>query len=473
MGLPLPPERGRRGWPNRQTVAVTAETRYARNGQLHVAYQVTGDGPLDVLELSTGLFISIDETSEEPHWQRYVSHLSSFSRLIRFDLRGVGLSDPPPPASTPTLKDMMEDALAVLEATGVGPLPVIGPLYGGAIAMLLAASHPERVRSLVLVNAAARSLYDEDYPMGLPRDVVTRWQEATVEPDPDDPIPDELSDAVLYAPSLAGQPTFREWWSRASRRGASPAAAMALSPLFTDADVRGVLPSITAPTLVIHRAAESNPIQPIGHAHYLVEHIPNARLLVLPGSDLVPYIGDMDALIGPIEEFLTGERHRPQGERMLATIVFTDIVDSTRQAAALGDRRWRSVLEQHHEMVRRQLVRFRGRYVKSTGDGALMTFDGPARAIDCALAIRDGARQLGMEVRVGLHTGEIEPMRDDIGGIAVHIASRVADIAGPGEVLVSRTVTDLVAGSGITFADRGTHELQGTPATWQLYRAEG
>jgi len=447
---------------------MAGQTHYARSGEIHIAYQVAGEGPPDVLELTDGTYISIDESSEEPHWERYIGRLSSFCRLIRFDIRGVGLSDPLPPASAPTLEQMMEDALAVLDAVEAGPLAVIGPGFGGCIGMLLAASHPERVQSLVLVNASARSLYDKDYPMGLPLEEVTRWQAAVIEPDRSSPVPEQLSDVVLYVPSLAEDPTFRQWWSRASRRGASPAAASALSPLFRNADVRGVLSSITAPTLVVHRA-ERSLIQSVEHARYLEEHIPNAQLLVLPGSDLLPYAGNIDELVDPIEQFITGERHRPQRDRMLATIVFTDIVGSTKQAAELGDRRWRALLDQHDGMVRRQLERFRGRYVKNTGDGALITFDGPARAIDCSLAIRDGARQLGLEERVGLHSGEVETLGNDIGGIAVHIASRVAELTGPGEVWVSRTVADLVAGSGIVFEDRGAYELRGVPNPWQLF----
>jgi pimeloyl-ACP methyl ester carboxylesterase/class 3 adenylate cyclase len=445
---------------------MSVQIRYARSGDAHIAYEVEGEAPLDLLELSNGTNISIDETEEEPHWERYVHRLASFSRLIRFDMRGVGLSDPLSPSEAPTLESMIEDALAVLDAAGAERVAVLGPGFGGAAGILLAATHPERVKALVLVNSTARWLQDDDYPHGFPAEAVAQWSEATIDTSGASELPEELNDAVLYAASLASDPAFRPWWSRASRRGASPAAARALSELYTRVDVRSALSSVSVPTLVVHRREQV--LLPMGHARYLADHISGAELVTLPGADSLPFAGDIDELIDPIEQFLTGERQVNPANRVLATIMFTDIVGSTEQVAQLGDRRWDEVLTRHDSMVHRQIERFRGRLVKRTGDGVLLTFDGPARAISCAISIVAGARQLGIMLRVGVHSGEIEVRDGDIGGIAVHIASRVADAAEPGEVFVSRTVTELVAGSGIAFADRGVHSLRGVPGQWQL-----
>lgn len=439
---------------------------YAPSGDGFVAYQIEGNGPLDLLELSNGTNISIDETAEEPHWDRYVQRLASFSRLIRFDLRGVGLSDPLSPSEAPTLESTVRDALAVLDTAGADRVAVLGSGFGGAAGILLGATHPERVRALVLVNSTARWLMDDDYPFGFSAEDVAQWSKATIDPTGASVVPEELNDTVLYAASLAPDPSFRQWWTRASRRGASPAAARALSSLYTGVDVRSALSSISVPTLVMHRTEQV--LLSIGHAQYLADHISGAKFVTLPGVDTLPFSGDIDELVDPIEEFLTGE-HRPIPiDRVLATIVFTDIVRSTEQLAELGDRRWHEVLVRHDAMLQRQVERFRGRLVKRTGDGAIITFDGPARAISCANSIVAGARQLGIVLRVGIHSGEIELLGDDIGGIAVHTAARVVDLAGPGEVLASRTVSDLVAGSGIEFEDRGVRSLRGVPGKWQL-----
>lgn len=442
------------------------ETHYARRGDAHIAYQVSGDSPLDLLELPNGTNISIDETPEEPHWERYVRRLASFSRLIRFDMRGVGLSDPLSPAESPTLESTVDDALAVLDAAGVESVALLGPGYGGAVGILMAATHPDRVKALVLVNSTARWTRTEDYPYGYRPEDITQWSEATRDTTGTHELPEELNDAVLFAPSLAPDPGFRQWWSRASRRGAGPATARALAELYNNLDVRAALSSVAVPTLVVHRRQQS--MLPIGHAQYLADHLPDAHFVPLPGSDTLQYSGDIDQLLEPVEEFLTGERQASQPDRVLATIMFSDIVGSTEQVAELGDRRWHDVLVRHDAMVERQVERFHGRLVKHIGDGALATFDGPARAISCARSMVEGASQLGIKVRVGLHSGEVEVLEDDVAGIAVHIASRVADLAGSGEVLVSRTVGDLVAGSGIEFSDRGEHELKGVPGTWRV-----
>jgi class 3 adenylate cyclase/esterase/lipase len=433
----------------------------------HIAYQVLGHAPLDLLELSNGTNISIDETSEEPHWVRYVSRLASFSRLIRSDMRGVGLSDPRSPAEEPTLESAVRDVVAVLDTVGADRVAVLGPGLGGAIGLLLSATYPQRVRALVLVNATARWVRDDDYPYGYRAKDVARWTEAVTDATGASELPEQLNDAVLYAKSLASDTMFREWWSRAAKRGASPTAARAFARMYRHVDVRAILPAISVPTLILHRRDQA--MLEMGHARYLADHIDGSTLVELPGVDTLPFAGDIDDLIDPIEEFLTGGHGTGSADRVLATVMFIDIVGSTSQLAELGDRRWHDLLRNHNSMVTRQVERFRGRLVKHIGDGTLMTFDGPARAIACAQSVVSGAQQLGIDLRAGLHTGEIELLDDDIGGIAVHIAARVVDLGGANEILVSRTVTDLVAGSGMEFEDRGEHVLKGVPGSWRLF----
>jgi class 3 adenylate cyclase len=309
----------------------------------------------------------------------------------------------------------------------------------------------------------ARLARDSDYPWGWPQHVLDRWVDTVPNPTARG---DAFDDLALSAPSLADDVEFRSWWKRAGERS-SPAIARAMDVLTNGADIRAVVSLINTPTLVVHRI--DNPFVLIGHSRYLAANISGAKLIELPGQDHLPFAGDTDALLDDIEEFLTGTRGTPNTDRMLATILFTDIVDSTKRAAGTGDRRWRELLDNHDRMSGRQVHRFGGRQVKTTGDGILATFDGPARAIQCGLAICDGARQVGVEVRVGVHTGEVERRGHDVAGIGVHIAARVQAHAQPGEVWVSRTVTDLVTGSGITFDDRGEHELKGVPGTWQLF----
>lgn len=440
-----------------------AEIRYARRGDLHVAYQIQGDGPIDLLGLNTGCNVWIDR-DDEPHWTRFDRRLASFSRLIRFDPSGVGLSDPLVDGSRPTIEGWVQDALAVLDALGSSRAALFGvSIGGGAIAMVLSAAHPKRISAQILMHCTARVARDVDYPWGWPQEVLDHWVEAV--PDPSyqgDPI----DDVALSAPSLATNVEFRSWWKRAGERS-SPAVARAMDLCSLGADVRAVLPLITTPTLVLHRV--NNAFLPLGHARYLVDHIAGAKLIELPGQDHLSFAGDTDVVLCETEEFLTGTRGPTSADRELATVLFTDIVDSTKQAASTGDRRWRELLDDHDRMAERQIRRFGGRQVKTTGDGMLATFDGPAQAIRCGLALRDGARQLGVNVRVGVHTGELERRGDDVAGIGVHIAARVQGCAQPGEVWVSRTVTDLVTGSGINFHDRGEHELKGVPGAWQLF----
>ena len=438
------------------------ETRYARTADgLHIAYQVVGDGPFDLVA-SLGYVSHVEMAWEDPATAECLHSLSSFSRLILFDRRGLGLSDPIQGA--PTLEDRMQDLGAVIDAAGSERAALFGLSEGGPMSMLFAATYPERVSALVLYGTFARMTKAVDYPWGYPPEVLDRYVEAKVESWGGDNTVD------FFAPSAADDLEFRRRWAAYERRATSPGAYRSLMNMNADTDVRDVLPSIRVPTLILHRSGDL-PVR-VGHARYLSEHIAGARYVELPGDDHFFWVGDTGAIIDEVEEFLTGHRSAHEPDRVLSTMVFTDIVDSTRRAADLGDRRWRGLLDEHDAMIHRQLERFRGRQIKSTGDGVFATFDGPARAIHCAGAMRDGARQLGLEIRAGLHTGECEIRGHDLGGIAVHVGARVAGLAGPGEVLVSRTVVDLVAGSGIEFTDRGERELKGVPGTWQLFAVD-
>jgi class 3 adenylate cyclase len=360
----------------------------------------------------------------------------------------------------------MGDARAVLDAVGLESACLLGNAEGGFLVTLLAATHPDRVIRLVLINAMA----------GIFAPPFNKWGSigvalAALEASLDQRGGPDLSGVPMFAPSRANDQAFRDWLGRSYRRAASPATLRAIFEVAYRSDISSILATVTVPTLVIHRA--ENRYATSDHGRYLAEHIPGAKYVEVGGEDHVPYIGDADAILDEVEEFLTGARHGAHAERVLATVLFTDIVASTKRVAELGDRRWRSLLDAHDAMISRQLERFRGREIKTVGDGVIATFDGPARAISCACAIRDEVRQLGLEIRAGVHTGEIELRGADVGGIAVHIGARVGRLAGPGEVLVSRTVTDLVAGSGIAFADRGEHELKGVPGRWQLFAVTG
>ena len=439
------------------------ETRYVKSGDVNIAYQVVGDGPFDLIHVPP--FVSNLELQwEDPAERRYFERLASFCRLIMFDKRGTGLSDR---VAVATLEERMDDVRAVMDDVGSERAAVFGSSEGGALSVLFTATYPERVSALVLYGAYPRMAWAPDYPDGIPEDewadgvrhLEENWGRGLEGGIPLDRLtPDRVED-----------PARRKAQGRWERLSASPGAAVAMEEMIREIDVRHLLPAIRVPTLVVYRTAD------VTHAvgsRYLGAHIPGAKVVELQGSDYFPYLGDQDAILDEIEEFLTGVRPVPAPDRALATVLFTDIVSSTERAAALGDDVWTRTLDRHDALVAREVERHSGRRINTTGDGMLATFDGPARAVRCAQAIREAVRSLGIEVRAGLHTGEIELRGADIGGIAVHIGQRVSALAGPGEVLVSSTVKDLVAGSGITFTDRGSHVLKGVPDEWRVFAVE-
>jgi pimeloyl-ACP methyl ester carboxylesterase len=440
---------------------VLPETRYTKNGDVNIAYQVLGEGPLDLV-LVHGWVQSFDAASEIEPLRRFYQRLASFSRLILFDKRGTGLSDRVPPDDLPTLETRMDDMRAVMDAVGVERAAVLGHSEGGSMCALFAATYPERTQALVMVGSTARTRRAPDYPVGATDDEIDALEQSILEG-----WGTELVRSLLqqFGPSVADDEESVRAHTRTALRAASPAAAAALTRMSAMIDIRHVLPAIRVPTLVLHRSDEVL----ADASRYVGKQIPGARVVELPGVDHMPWLGDQDAALDEIEEFLTGARPHPALDRVLATVLFTDIVGSTELAADLGDRRWRDLIEQHNALVRVQLKRFRGRELNTAGDGFLATFDGPARAVVCAVSIRDAARALGLQIRFGLHTGELELAGDEIRGIAVHTGARVAALAGAGEVLTSSTVRDLVAGSGLEFEDRGSHELKGVPGEWRLY----
>lgn len=439
---------------------MSSDTSYAKCGDLNIAYQVAGSGPPDLLFVGD-YGTHVEGQWEEPRLAAFLRRLSGLGRLITFDHRGMGVSDPVSLGAPPTLEQEMDDAIAVLDAVGTERAVLLGIGSGGPMSCLLAATHPERVEALVLVNAFARLARAPDHPFGIPEsaqrkileEVEAGWGKGGA--------------AEIFAPSLGDDPEFREWFARYRRLGASPRQAVEGMRVMFETDVRHVLPGISVPTSVIHREGDLH--ARVGHGRHLATSIPGASYLELPGVDHLPWIGDSDSVLDAISESVTGQPLVREAYRVLATVVFTDIVGSTQRAAEMGDAKWRLLLDDHDEMVRRQLDRFQGRLVNTTGDGVLATFDGPTRGIHAGVAIRDGAAALGLELRVGVHTGECEERGDDLGGIAVHIGARVAAVAEPGEVLVSNTVKDLVAGSGFSFSDRGSHDLKGVPGPWRLW----
>jgi len=434
------------------------ETRYAQSGDLSVAYRVIGDGPLDLM-LAPGFVSHVEALWEWPEAARAFKRLASFSRLIVFDKREQGLSDRV--GRPPTIEEMVDDMVAVLDEVGSERTAVFGISEGGAMALMFAASHPERCTHLVVWSGFARVTRAPDYPDGVTPEAL-RGMGDRIRREWGGPVALEL-----WAPSQVGDAETERQWAHLLRTGTSPKSAAALIELYTDLDVRHALPLVSAPTLILHRA-EDRVVRPeLGG--YLAEHIDGARHVVVPGADHLLWTQGADAILDEIEEFVTGTRQVRPPERVLATVLFTDIVDSTGHLARLGDQQWRAFLDRHDEAVSRAVERFQGRVVQTTGDGVLATFDGPARAIHCASSIKDEVDALGIEVRAGLHAGECEIRNGNVGGMAVHIGARVAARAGAGEVLVSSTVKDLVVGSGIEFEDRGQAELKGVPGEWRLY----
>lgn len=441
------------------------KTQYAKSGEIHIAYHVIGQGPLDLVVVP-GFISHLELGRELPAFRRLDDRMATFARVIHFDKRGTGMSDPV--TEVATLEDRMDDIRAVMDAAGSERAALLGISEGATLSILFAATYPERTRALVLYGGMVRSTWAPDYPWPAPKEAILESAREFIAPATGT---GELAD--IFAPSLADDPEFREWWGRVERQSASPSMLAKVFLAFLDTDVRDALPLVQAPTLVIHRRGDR--VVSVHAARWVAEQIKGARFVELPGIDHHILAGDSESVIGEVEEFLTGARVAPVDnlDRILATVMFTDVVGSTERAAAMGDARWRELLEKYHALVRAEVERHRGHTVKTIGDGLLARFDGPARAIRAAQSVVTGVRGLGIQVRAGLHTGECELMGDDVGGIAVHIGARVAAAAAPGEVLVSSTVKDLVGGSGIKFEDRGTQTLKGVPDEWRLFAVSG
>jgi class 3 adenylate cyclase len=437
------------------------EIKYTRIGDVSLAYQVLGSGPIDLV-LVPGFLSHLEQGWEEPAYTRFLLQLASFSRLILFDKRGTGLSDRV--EGTPTLEQRMDDVRIVMDNAGCQKAAILGVSEGASIAALFAATYPKRTSTLLMYGGVVRKAWAQDHPWGVKPEeaelIYEKWGR-------------EWGGAVNlehFAPSVANDERFRQWWAKLLRLSASPSSVIANRRMSMEIDIRGVLPTLHVPTLVLHRTGDR--LISIDEGRYIAEHIPGAKLVELSGDDHLWWVGDSESIANEIQLFLTGERQALEPDRVLATLLFTDIVDSTKHAAEIGDRRWRDLLDSHDVAMRKEIGRFRGRAVKSTGDGFLATFDGPARAIQCGFALQDEAQKLGIEIRAGLHTGEIELMGEDVGGIAVHLAARVMAQAQAKEVWVSRTVKDLVVGSGFEFSERGAFNLKGIPGEWQLFRVQ-
>jgi pimeloyl-ACP methyl ester carboxylesterase len=439
------------------------QTRFALSGDVNIAYQVIGDGPIDLVFVM-GWVSNIDEFWTEPSFANFLRRLARFSRLIVFDKRGTGLSDRVDEKHLPTLEQRMDDVRAVMDACGSTRAALLGISEGGPMCALFAATYPERTAALITFGSFARPLASSDYPWGRSaeqqqrfiEDIRTGWGERPVGLD-------------VRVPSKVNDEQYREWWTRYLVRSATPKAVLALVEMNAQIDVRAALPAISTPSLIIHRTGDR--ALRIEGSRYMAQQIRGARFLELPGDDHLPWTSDAEPVLNEIEEFLTGARHVEEPDRVLATVMFADIVQSTERAASIGDRAWTKELQQFHALARRELGRYRGREIDTAGDGYFATFDGPARAVRCAQTITKEVAQLGLTIRTGLHTGEVEIVGEKVGGIAVHIGARVAGHAGPGEVVVSNTVKDLVAGSGLHFEDRGMRSLKGVPGEWRLYLA--
>ena len=438
---------------------MTPETKYADSGGVSIAYQVLGEGPPDLVFVP-GFASNLDIYWEEPAVERFYLQLASFSRLILFDKRGTGLSDRL--ADLPSLEVRMDDVRAVMDAVGSERAALFGASEGGPMCALFAATNPHRTSALIMVGSYARNLIAPDYPFGRSEELMQAMYD-DIERNWGKPI-----GVRMRAPSMAGDERFCQWWGRLLRMSASRSSAIALHRMNAQIDIRAVLPTINVPTLILHSARDKS--LHVGLGRYLADHIRAAKFVELQGSDHVPYLSDAGVICGEVEEFLTGVRHDSVTDRVLTTVLFTDIVGATEKASTIGDARWRQLLASHHDAVRREIARFRGREIDTAGDGFFAAFDGPARAVRCACAVSDAVRSLGIELRAGVHTGECEVMGDKYGGIAVHIGARIAALAAAGEVLVSNTVKDLVAGSGLAFDDGGVQPLKGVPGEWHLFR---
>jgi class 3 adenylate cyclase len=440
---------------------MAVETRYAKSGDVHIAYQVTGGGPFDLVWVP-GFVSHLEADWDNPGRARILERLGSFCRLIRFDKRGTGLSDR---VAIPTLEQRMDDVRAVMDAVGSKQAALLGVSDGGPMSLLFAATYPQRTVALVIYGSFARRLWAPDHPYGK---TAADWDGFLQRLEREWGGPVALD---IFAPSVANDLNAQKAWANYLRQAASPGAAVSIMKMNGEIDVRHVLPAIRVPTMVLHCTGDR--LTSIEQGRYLANHIAGARMVELPGDDHAPSIGgNPDAIVNEIEEFLTGVRQGVGPDRVLATVLFTDIVGATERVAQLGDSGWRQLLGQHHALVRRELAKFRGREIDTAGDGFLAAFDGPARAVRCAHAIQRAARtQLNLDLRAGLHTGECELLEDKLAGLAVHIGARVATLAHAGEVLVSNTVKDLVAGSGLQFEDRGNHVLKGVPGEWRLFAA--
>jgi class 3 adenylate cyclase len=443
-------------------MAEIPSTHYVKSDDVHIAYQVIGEGTFDLLFVP-GFVSNIETIWQSPEQSAFFRRLASFSRLILFDKRGTGMSDRS--SQIFTLEQRMHDVQAILDAVGSKRAALFGISEGGPMSLLYTATYPDRTSALVLYGSYAKRSWAPDYPFGWKDE---QWQTVLDDIEYHWGSPQSLNIA-MRAPSIAGDPHTAERIASYYRASASPGAAGAILRMNREIDVRIVLPATRVPTLILHRTAEH--VIDVGHARYMAQHIPGAKLIELAGEDHQPWLGDRDTVLNEVEKFLTGKHQVLEPERVLATVLFTDIQGSTERAAALGDHSWRELLEAFYARVREVLKQYRGREINTLGDGFLAAFDGPARAIRCAGAIRDAVRSLNLEVRCGLHTGECEVVGNDLAGIAVHTGARVAGLAAPGEVLVSQTVRDLVAGSGLSFEDRGIHALKGVPNEWRLFRA--
>jgi pimeloyl-ACP methyl ester carboxylesterase/class 3 adenylate cyclase len=439
---------------------MSPETRYVRSDDVHIAYQALGDGPIDVLFVP-GFVSNVEANWQSPQRSAFFQRLASFCRLILFDKRGTGMSDRG--SQIFTLEQRMHDVQAVLDAVGSERATLFGISEGGPMSLLYAATYPERTSALVLYGSYAKRAWAPDYPFGWKDE---QWDQVLGNFERNWGTPEGV-DVNMWAPSLARDENAGNRLASYFRASASPGAAVAVMKMNREIDVRQVLPSIRVPTLILHRTAER--VSEVGHARYMAQHIHGAKLVEFPSEDHLPWIGDQAAILDEVEEFVTGARQAHEPERVLATVLFVDIVGSTERAVALGDRAWRGLLEAFQAKVRDVLRQYRGQEIDNAGDGFLAAFDGPARAVRCAGAIRDAVRAIGIEVRCGLHTGECERSGEKLAGIAVHTGARVAGLAAAGEVLVSQTVRDLVAGSGLTFEARGTQVLKGVPGEWQLF----